>query len=196
MLIVIADSVETRLEICQCGLLVFPFSNFSKAGFFAGGAMTQRIPMTPNGKRKLMERLKYLKQVERPRNVEAIEVARGHGDLSENADYDAAKEKQRHISREMQDVENQLALSQVIDPATLDSEKIVFGATVTIANVADGEEMEYYIVGTDEADIEAGKISIQSPIARALIGKEEGDEANVKTPKGVRTIEVVSVEYK
>ncbi len=158
--------------------------------------MTQRIPMTPNGKKKLMDRLKYLKQVERPRNVEAIEVAREHGDLSENADYDAAKEKQRHISREMQEVENQLALSQVIDPSKLDSEKIVFGATVIVTNVEDGVESEYYIVGTNEADIEAGKISIESPIARALIGKEEGDEANVKTPKGIRTIEVVSVEYK
>lgn len=158
--------------------------------------MTQRIPMTPNGKRKLMERLKYLKKVERPRNVEAIEIARGHGDLSENADYDAAKEKQRHISREMLGIENQLALSQVIDPSKLDCEKVVFGATVTVASVDDGVEAKYYIVGTDEADLHEGKISIESPIARALIGKEEGDEAKVKTPKGIRIFEIVGIEYK
>ena len=158
--------------------------------------MTQRIPMTPNGKSKLMDRLKYLKQVERPRNVEAIEVARGHGDLSENADYDAAKEKQRHISREMLEIENQLALSQVIDPSKLDSEKVVFGATVAIVNVDNGEEAKYYIVGTNEADINAGMISIESPIARALIGKEEGDEAKVRTPKGIRTFEILGIEYR
>lgn len=157
--------------------------------------MTQRVPMTPTGHKMLSEKLKYLKQVERPKNIEAIEVARGHGDLSENADYDAAKEKQQQISQQISDTEHKLSLAQVIDPKTITSEKIVFGATVTLSNLEDAEKVTYSIVGTDESDISKGFISIESPIARALIGKEEGDEVRVKTPKGIKAFEVVEVRY-
>lgn len=157
--------------------------------------MADRIPMTPVGQKLLMERLKFLKQVERPKNIEAIEVARGHGDLSENADYDAAKEKQQHISREIGEIEHKLSLAQIIDPKTINSEKIVFGATVTLSNLDDGEKATYSIVGSDESDISKGLISIESPIARAIIGKEEGDEVKVKTPKGIKSFEVISVKY-
>ena len=156
----------------------------------------QRIPMTPEGQRILSDKLKYLKKVERPKIVAAIEEARGHGDLSENAEYDAAKEKQQQISRQITEIEHKLSLAHVIDPAKIESEKIVFGARVTLAETHDDEHLNYYIVGTEEADIAQGKISIDSPIARALIGKEVGDEVRVKTPKGVREFEIVDVEYR
>ncbi len=158
--------------------------------------MEQRVPMTPQGQLKLQKKLKNLKQVERPRNVAAIETARDHGDLSENADYDAAKERQQQISRQIQEIEHSLSLAQVIDPATIESEKVVFGATVTLSDVESGDEVTYMIVGTAEADVTEGKISIESPIARALIGREEGDEVRVKTPKGVRLYELIGLEYR
>jgi len=156
----------------------------------------QRIPMTPGGQKKLQNELKHLKSVERPKNVADIERARDHGDLSENAEYDAAKEHQAHISCRMQEIEHKLASAQVIDPATLDHDKVVFGATVKLHDLDSGEELSYKIVGADETDISKGRISIESPIARALIGKEEGDEVKVSTPKGVREFEVVGIEYK
>lgn len=156
---------------------------------------TQRFPMTPHGHRLLQERLKHLKSVERPKIIAAIEEARGHGDLSENAEYDAAKERQQQISQQMQEIEHKLSLAQVIDPATITSEKIVFGATVTVADSESGERLTYTLVGRDEADIQAGKISIESPIARALIGKKEGDEAKVQTPKGIREFEIIGIQY-
>lgn len=152
--------------------------------------------MTPEGHKKLNEQLKHLKKVERPRIVEAIEVARDHGDLSENAEYDAAKERQQQISQQIKEIEHKLSLAQVIDPSTVEHDKIVFGATVTLHDVSKSEEVSYMIVGVDESDISRGRISIESPIARALIGKEEGDEVVVRTPKGVRDFEVISVEYK
>lgn len=152
--------------------------------------------MTPNGKRLLMERLKYLKQVERPKIIAAIEDARGHGDLTENAEYDVAKEKQLQISQQMKELEHKLAMATIIDPKDIRSDRIVFGATVTLADIDNDEHLTYSIVGSDESDISAGRISIDSPIARALIGKEEGDEVEVRTPKGMRRFEVVSVEYK
>lgn len=158
--------------------------------------MSQRVPMTPEGQKLLAARLKHLKRVERPKVVADIEEARGHGDLSENAEYDMAKEKQLHISQEMQTIEHKLSLAQIIDPKDIDSEKVVFGAHVTVSEIEGGDEATYYIVGTDEADVSKGKISIESPIARALIGKEEGDEVKVKTPKGLRTFEIVGMEYK
>jgi transcription elongation factor GreA len=156
----------------------------------------QRIPMTPGGQKKLQDELKHLKSVERPKNVADIETARDHGDLSENAEYDAAKERQQQISRRIQELEHKLSLAQVIDPSTLDHEKVVFGATVKLHDIDNGEELSYTIVGTDESEISEGKISVESPIARALIGKEEGDEVKVKTPKGLREFEVVGIEYK
>jgi transcription elongation factor GreA len=156
----------------------------------------QKVPMTPEGFKKLQEKLKYLKAVERPAVVKAIEEARGHGDLSENAEYDAAKEHQAQLMRQIQELENTLSLSQIIDPTTINSEKVVFGATVKLHDIDNGEEVSYNIVGVHEADINEGKISIESPIARALIGKEEGDEVKVKAPSGLRTFEIIEVTYK
>lgn len=155
----------------------------------------QKIPMTPEGYRKLQEKLKYLKAVERPKSVKAIEEARGHGDLSENAEYDAAKEHQLQLNRQIQEVEHTLSLAQIIDPSKITSEKVVFGATVKLHDIDNGEEVEYQIVGAHESDISAGKISIESPIARALIGKEEGDEAKVKAPTGIRTYEILRINF-
>ncbi|MFH0798996.1 MAG: transcription elongation factor GreA [Pseudomonadota bacterium] len=157
--------------------------------------VTQRVPMTPNGQKALTEKLKYLKQVERPRIVAAIEEARGHGDLSENAEYDIAKERQLQVSQQIGEIEHKLSLAHVIDPARIESDKVVFGATVTLSDTDNDEHLTYRIVGSDESDISSGLISIDSPIARALIGREAGDEVKVKTPKGIRTFEIVAVKY-
>ena len=157
--------------------------------------MTKRIPMTPLGRQALAKKLKYLKQVERPRNVSVIEEARSHGDIFENAEYDAAKERQLQISKQIEEIEHKLSLAHVIDPRRIESDKVVFGATVTLFAADSAERITYQIVGSDEADITAGKISIDSPLARALIGKEEGDEVRVKTPKGVRCFEIVEARY-
>jgi len=158
--------------------------------------MSKRIPMTPEGQKALLKRLKHLKQVERPKAVAAIEEARGHGDISENAEYDIAKERQLHISQQIKEIEHKLSLAHVIDPKTLDAGKVVFGAHVTISDADNGEEATYFIVGADEADVSRGKISIESPIARALIGREEGDEVKVNTPRGQRKFEIISIEFK
>lgn len=155
-----------------------------------------KFPMTPEGYKKLQEKLKHLKAVERPKVIAAIEEARGHGDLSENAEYDAAKEHQSHLSEEIRQVENTLSLAQVIDPATLDHSKVVFGATVTLENTDSGETKIYQIVGAYESDVNEGKISIDSPIARSMIGKEVGTEIRVKTPNGIREYEILNIEYK
>lgn len=152
--------------------------------------------MTPEGKKKMEERLKHLKSVERPRNVKAIETARGHGDLSENAEYHAAKEEQAHLAREMREIEDKLARAEVIDPSKLSHSKVTFGATVVLEDTNLGEEKKYQIVGPDESDVKAGKISIISPIARALIGKEKGDVVAVQTPNGKKEFEILAVEYK
>lgn len=156
----------------------------------------KRYPMTPAGKKMLEERLRHLKMVERPQNVKAIEIARGHGDLSENADYDAAKNHQGILNAQINDIEQKLGLAQVIDPSSIQSDKIVFGATVTVNDVDSEEELQYMIVGLDEADIAQSKISVESPLARALIGKQVGDEAVLHTPKGTRHLEIVEIEYK
>jgi len=155
-----------------------------------------RVPMTPDGYRRLQERLKHLKSVERPKSIEAIEIARGHGDLSENAEYDAAKEHQAQLNEEIKRIENSLSMAQVIDPTSLNHDKVVFGATVKLDDIDSGEERTYQIVGTSESDVHAGKISIESPIARALIGKKVGDIVKVKTPKGLREFEILDIEYK
>lgn len=156
----------------------------------------QKIPMTPEGKKKLEERLKHLKSVERPRNVRAIEEARGHGDLSENAEYHAAKEEQAHIAREMRETEDKLSRAEVIDPKKLNSSKITFGATVILEDADSSEKKEYQIVGPDESDVKAGRISIASPIAKALIGKEAGDVVLVHTPNGKKEFEILSIAFK
>lgn len=154
-----------------------------------------KIPMTPEGHKKLQERLKYLRAVERPKAIQAIEDARGHGDLTENAEYDAAKEHQLQLSEEIRRVENELAHAEVINPADLDHDKVVFGATVTLDDVENGEERIYQIVGASEANVKEGKISVESPIARALIGKKTGDEIKVKTPKGLREFQILDIKY-
>lgn len=157
--------------------------------------MAEKYPMTPAGHAWMKAQVKRLKEVERPRNAKAIEVARGHGDLSENADYDAAKEEQGMIEARIREYETKLALSQVIDPTSLSGEKVMFGATVTIEDGDSGEEKTYTIVGEHEADIKLGRISVSAPVARALISKSVGDEVEVRTPKGTRTVEILSVEW-
>jgi transcription elongation factor GreA len=155
-----------------------------------------KIPMTVEGKRALDEELKHLMTVERPMIVKAIEVARGHGDLSENADYSAAKERQGFIEGRIQEINGKLARAQVIDTSAIKSDKVVFGATVVLEDQESGKKVSYKIVGVDEADIKAGKISITSPTARALIGKSEGDEVVVHAPKGELRYDVIQIEYR
>lgn len=154
-----------------------------------------RVPMTNRGYQLLMEELKRLKSVERPRNVREIEEARGHGDLSENAEFHAAKERQSLLDLQIRDIEDKLARAQVIEVSKLSGDKVVFGATVSLADSDTGDKMVYQIVGDHEAEPKNGKISISSPVARALIGKSEGDEVQVRTPTGVRSLEILSVEF-
>jgi transcription elongation factor GreA len=155
----------------------------------------EKFPMTVKGKRMLDEELKRLMTVDRPAVVKAIEIARGHGDLSENADYSAAKERQGFIEGRIQDINGKLARAQVIDPTAIKSDKIVFGATVVLEDSEAGNKMTYMIVGVVEADVKAGKIGITSPIARAMIGKSEGDEVVVHAPKGQISYEVIKIRY-
>jgi transcription elongation factor GreA len=154
-----------------------------------------KVPMTVLGKRLLDEELRHLLSVERPSVIKAIEVARSHGDLSENADYSAAKERQSFIEGRIQEINAKIAMAQVIDPKSIKSERIVFGASVKLLEVDKDEEVQYQIVGVDEADAKQGKIGITSPIARALIGKSVGDEVIVNAPKGKFTYEVVDIAY-
>jgi transcription elongation factor GreA len=152
--------------------------------------------MTVAGAARLKAELQRLKSVERPSVISAIAEARSHGDLSENADYDAAKERQGFIEGRIAEIEHKLAGAQVIDPKTIEADgRVVFGATVEIEESASGTRSAYQIVGDDEADIKHGKISVNSPIARALIGKSEGDSADVQAPGGLRTYEIVGVTY-
>ena len=155
------------------------------------------IPITKNGAEKLKKELQQLKTVERPSIIQAIAEARAQGDLSENAEYDAAKDRQGFIEGRIKEVESKLAGSQIIDPASIDAGgKVVFGATVELEDQDSGDTVTYQIVGEDEADLKLGLINISSPIARALIGKEEGDTAAVQAPAGVRHYEIVSVAYR
>lgn len=154
----------------------------------------EKIPMTAGGHAALEVELKQLKSVERPAIIRAIAEAREHGDLSENAEYHSAKEKQSFIEGRIKELESILSLAEVIDPAKL-SGPIKFGATVTLVDEDSGEERTYQIVGEHEASIEKGLLNIKSPIARALIGKEEGDSVEVRTPGGDRGYEVIKVAY-
>ncbi|MBQ0961405.1 transcription elongation factor GreA [Ideonella sp. 4Y11] len=154
------------------------------------------IPLTKRGAEKLKDELHRLKHVERPAVVQAIAEARAQGDLSENAEYDAAKDKQGFIEGRILEIEGKLSAAQVIDPSSLDAGgKVVFGATVDLEDEESGKSVTYQIVGDDEADLKLGLISISSPIARALIGKEAGDVADVQAPGGVRSYEIVAVRY-
>ena len=156
----------------------------------------KKIPLTIAGAEALRAELRRLKTVDRPNVIAAIAEARSHGDLSENAEYDAAKERQGFIEGRILEVENKLGNAQIIDPKLLDADgRVVFGATVTLEDMDSGENVAYQIVGDDEADIKAGKISIGSPVARALIGKYAGDLAEVQAPGGVREYEIIEVAY-
>jgi len=151
--------------------------------------------MTPQGAEKLRRELGRLKE-ERPKISREIGVAREHGDLSENAEYHAAKERQGMVEAQIKDIEDKLSRSEVIDPSKLSGPKVRFGAAVTLLNTDTEEEVAYQIVGADEANIDEGTISVSAPLARALIGKEAGDEITVKLPSGERRYEVLTVEFK
>ena len=155
-----------------------------------------KVPLTVKGAELMRAELQQLKTVERPKVIASIQEARTHGDLSENAEYDAAKERQSFIEGRIVELEGKLANAQIIDPAHVDADgRCVFGATVDLEEVGSGETVTYQIVGDDEADIKSGKISISSPIARALIGKYSGDVAEVKAPGGIKEYEILDVRY-
>ena len=153
------------------------------------------VPMTSQGYQRLMEDLKRLKGIERPKVVQDIEEAREHGDISENAEFHAAKERQSLLDVQIRETEDRLARAQVIEIAKLSGDKVVFGATVTLADEDSGDKVVYQIVGDHEAEPKNGKISVSSPVARALIGKSVGDEIQVRTPTGVRTFELLCLEF-
>ncbi len=154
------------------------------------------IPLTKRGADQLRDELQRLKSVERPAVINAIAEARAQGDLSENAEYDAAKEKQGFIEGRIAEIESKLSAAQIIDPATLDTDgRVVFSSTVELEDLETGAKVKYQIVGDDEADLDHGLISVSSPIARALIGKSEGDVAAVQAPSGVRGDEIISVQF-
>ncbi|MDG4549611.1 MAG: transcription elongation factor GreA [Candidatus Contendobacter sp.] len=158
--------------------------------------MTQKVPMTVTGAARLRAELQELKTVARPRIIAAIAEARAHGDLKENAEYHAAREQQSFTEGRIAEIESKLARAQIIDVTTLPaSDKVVFGATVLLREVESEEERRYQIVGEDEADLREGKISLKSPIARALIGKSVDDVVDVQTPGGAKTYEIVEVQY-
>lgn len=156
---------------------------------------TEKVPMTPTGAQKLREELARLKE-ERPKISREIGVAREHGDLSENAEYHAAKERQGMLEARIKDIEDKLSRAEVIDPSKLSGDRVQFGASVTLMNIDTEEETVYRIVGADEADLSQGSISISAPLARALIAKAVGDEVTVKLPAGTRRYEIVSVDFR
>jgi transcription elongation factor GreA len=154
------------------------------------------IPITKRGSEKLKAELHKLKTVDRPWVINAIAEARAQGDLSENAEYEAAKDRQGFIEGRIQEVEGKLSAAQIIDPSSLDAGgKVVFGSTVELEEQSSGDKVKYQIVGEDEADLKLGLINVSSPIARALIGKDEGDVAEVQAPGGIKRYEIVSVSY-
>ncbi len=156
----------------------------------------KRIPMTAAGFAALQKEIKHLKSVERPRIADAIAEARAHGDLSENAEYHAAKEQQSHNEGRLREIEDLLRRAEIIDVSALSGDDIKFGATVTLRDMEGGDKVVYRIVGECEADVKAGRLSITSPLARALIGKEEGDDCSCLTPSGKREYEILKVAYK
>ena len=156
----------------------------------------RKYPTTPQGHQKLRAELRRFIEEERPAVVKAIEVARAHGDLSENSEYDDAKHRQGMIEAKIRDMEAKLGLAEVIDPSTLSGERVMFGATVSVEDVDSGEELTYQIVGGEEADLKIGRISVEAPIGRALLGKEVDDEVVIQVPKGQRTLLINGVEYK
>ena len=159
-------------------------------------SVPKRVPMTPTGHAKLTAMLKRIKEIERPANVRAIEKTHAQKNLSENAEYHAAKERQGILHAQMLNMEDRLSRSEVIDPASLDLPRVAFGATVELVDMDTDTEVTYQIVGSEEADAPNGRISYDSPLARALLGKEEGDEFTFAAPGGSRHFEVVGLEYK
>lgn len=155
---------------------------------------SDKVPMLAEGHRALTEEVKRLKTIERPAVIDAIEEARAHGDLSENAEYHAAKERQGHIEAAIAEIEDRLSRAMVIDPTSLSGDKVVFGATVTLVDEED-KEVRYQLVGQQEADARVGRISYNSPLGRALIGREVGEEVEVTTPAGERYYEVAKIEF-
>jgi transcription elongation factor GreA len=155
----------------------------------------EKNPITPEGAARLREELIHLKSVERPAVIQAIATAREHGDLKENAEYHAARDKQSFIEGRIKDLEAKLALAEVIDPKKLAGDRVAFGALVKLSNVDSGEEVTYRILGADEADLAKGVIAVTSPIARQLIGKSVGDEVKMRMPGGERTYEVLDVSF-
>ncbi|MDY0132662.1 MAG: transcription elongation factor GreA [Desulforegulaceae bacterium] len=153
----------------------------------------ERIPITKEGFEVLKNELQSLKTVERPKNIEAIETARAHGDLSENAEYDAAKERQSFIQGRINELEYKLANADVIDPSKLSKDKVVFGAIILLENIDTGEEVKYQLVGPDESDIDKGKISVTSPLGKGILGKVPGDEVTFQAPGGKRIYEIVEI---
>ena len=157
--------------------------------------MAEKIPMTKKGFIKLQEELERLRKVDRPQNIRDIEEARGHGDLSENAEYHAAKERQGFIEGRMQELQGKLAHSQVIDTSKFTNEKVVFGATVVLLDQDSEEEKRYMLVGTDEAELKEGKISVISPVGKALIGHRVGDVVSIRVPAGTVDYEVLDISF-
>lgn len=155
----------------------------------------EKVPMTPGGLTRLQEELRRLKSEERPAVIRAIAEARAHGDLSENAEYHAAKERQSFIEGRVAELEDKISRAEVIDPATVSGDTVKFGATVKVVDEETDNTLSYTIVGTDEADIAKGLLSVTSPLARALIGKEKGDQVEVNAPSGPRYYEILSVDY-
>ncbi|HEX6929668.1 MAG TPA: transcription elongation factor GreA [Gammaproteobacteria bacterium] len=155
-----------------------------------------KVPLTVRGAEKLREELKRLKSVDRPKVIEAIAEARAHGDLKENAEYHAAREQQSFIEGRIKEIEGKLSNAEIIDASAMNANgKVIFGATVLLSDENDGSEVTYQIVGEDEADIRNGLLNIASPIARGLIGKEEGDVVDIQTPGGIKSFEIVEVRY-
>ena len=157
--------------------------------------MDESVPMTKEGHYRLQEELKQLVRFERPKVVQDIAEARSHGDLSENAEYDAAKDRQGFVEGRIKELNHKIAVAQVIDPTTLKTDKIVFGAKVTMFDIDTEKEVTYQIVGVDEADIKVGKISISSPVGRALVGHRVDEEVNITVPSGVKVYEITHIEY-
>jgi transcription elongation factor GreA len=155
---------------------------------------SEKVPMLAEGHRKLSDEVRHLKMIERPEIIEAIEVARAHGDLSENAEYHAAKERQGHVEATIADLEDKLARAMIIDPTTLSGDKVVFGATVTLID-EDEKKVRYQLVGQEEADARVGRISYNSPLGRALIGRQKGEEVEVTTPSGDRYYKIAKIEF-
>lgn len=157
--------------------------------------MLKRVPITPTGYQKLQEELERLLKVERPNNIKDISEARAHGDLSENAEYHAAKEKQSFLEGKIQDLKTKIALADVIDPSKISQDKVAFGAKVKVMDVSNSEEKTFMLVGEDEADAKNGRISISSPVGRALLNKEKGDVVTIKAPARTLEYEILEISF-